>query len=183
MRRLSAILFLAVLLFNLYGYRVMLNYLQARESVVFQSQLDNEQYSEEDLITIKTPLNLPYYSSTTDFERAYGSVEVNGMIYEYVKRRVSQDTLELLCIPNKTKAHLQSTQNAFVKLSVDGSSFPNEKKSVNTFKITLPDYFQQSSEYSFISSMLIDQHYYSFNTIMIQEDHTSVKGQPPRDNA
>jgi hypothetical protein len=96
---------------------------------------------------------------------------------------VSQDTLELLCIPNKTKAHLQSTQNAFVKLSVDGSSFPNEKKSVNTFKITLPDYFQQSSEYSFISSMLIYQHYYSFNTIMIQEDHTSVKGQPPRDNA
>jgi hypothetical protein len=158
----------------------MLNYLQARESVVFQSQLDNEQYSEEDLITIKTPLNLPYYSSTTDFERAYGSVEVNGMIYEYVKRRVSQDTLELLCIPNKTKAHLQSTQNAFVKLSVDGSSFPNEKKSANTFKITLPDYFQQDSEYTFASTLLIGQHFYTFNTIMIQEDHSSVKGQPPR---
>jgi len=161
----------------------MLNYLQARESVVFQSQLDNEQYSEDDLITIKTPLNLPYYSTSTGFERAYGSVEVNGMVYEYVKRRVNQDTLELLCIPNKTKAHLQSTQNAFVKLSVDGSSFPNEKKSANTFKITLPDYFQQSSEYSFASLRLTDQHYYSFNTIMIQEDHTSVKGQPPRDNA
>jgi hypothetical protein len=180
LRRLSAILFLAVLLFNLYGYRVMLSYLQARESVVFQSQLDKEQYSEDDLITIKTPLNLPYYSSSTDFERAYGSVEVNGMVYEYVKRRVSHDTLELLCIPNKTKAHLQSTQSAFVKLSVDGSSFPNEKKSVNTFKITLPDYCQQSSEYSFASSMLIHQHYYSSNTIMIQEDHSWIQGQPPR---
>jgi hypothetical protein len=105
------------------------------------------------------------------------------MVYEYVKRRVNQDTLELLCIPNKTKTHLQSTQNAFVKLSVDGSSIPNEKKSASTFKITLPDFFQQSSEYSFVSSMLIDQHYYSFNTIMIQEDHSSVKGQPPRFNA
>jgi hypothetical protein len=75
---------------------------------------------------------------------------------------------------------LQSTQTAFVKLSVDGSSFPTEKKSANTFKITLPDYFQQDSEYTFASTLLIGQHFYTFNTIMIQEDHSSVKGQPPR---
>ena len=78
----------------------MITYMQERHASVLEKKLDRQQYNDKDLITIKTALDLPYYASSTDYERAYGSVEVNGVTYEYVKRRVHRDTLELLCLPH-----------------------------------------------------------------------------------
>ena len=180
MRRLSAILLLTVLLFNLYGYQVMLGYMQNKQFNQFQSSLDKQQYDEKDLISIKTPLNLPYYSSSADFERAYGSVEINGMVYEYVKRRVNQDTLELLCLPNREKTHLQTTRNAFVKLSVDGVTSPLEKKSTNHLKITLPDFYQEYVEIESVHSIADRHTFFISNTVLHHEDFSSVGKQPPR---
>ena len=178
MRQLSAILFLAILLFNFYGYSLVIDCMQNRQSAILESKLDKQQYNDDELISIKTPLNLPYYTSSQNYERAYGSLEVNGTVYEYVKRRVNHDTLELLCLPNKTKTNLRSVKNEFVKFSIDATSSQQQKKS-NNVKINLPDFCQEIAAFACSKISKKQTKYFSFNTAFLQADYSSKGEQPP----
>ncbi len=83
-------------------------------------QLDNNNYDESQLISIKVPITyLPYYNNSKTFERVDGQIEIHGTPYKYVKRRIYNDSLELLCIPNATAMKLQTTKNEFFKFVND----------------------------------------------------------------
>jgi hypothetical protein len=123
----------------------MIDCMQDSQARILTSKLDKADYKESDLISIKTSLHLPYYTSSSTYERAYGSVNVDGVVYEYVKRRVYNDTLELLCLPNDAKTKLLSAKNDITKMSVDGQPSQTNKKPVTILKISLPDFFQELS--------------------------------------
>lgn len=139
----SAILFLLILVFNFYGYRLVIAYMEKKGSTAIEQKLDKQDYGDDELISIKTVLNLPYYSSSPHFERVYGSATVNGIVYEYVKKRVYKDTLELLCLPNESGTKLQDIRNNLAQAAADGEvSFPVKKGGTSTLKLSLPDFFQ-----------------------------------------
>lgn len=71
-------------------------------------QLDNHQYNDSELIEVKIALHTPYLTNWSDYERVDGEAEVNGVYYSYVKRKIYNDTLHLLCLPNKNKTRLHS---------------------------------------------------------------------------
>lgn len=140
MKQLAAILFLVVILFNFYGYRIVISCMEANSDASFEKQVDNNNYDSRQLTSIKTKLDLPYYNSSAEYERAYGSVVIEGVEYQYVKRRVYKDTLELLCLPNDAKTKIQSLKNEMTKAFADGqTSIP---KKHTTFKIPLLHFFQ-----------------------------------------
>ncbi|HTF27386.1 MAG TPA: hypothetical protein VK625_01000 [Flavitalea sp.] len=74
------------------------------------------------------PLNLPYYTSSTGYEKIQGEVEVNGKHYNYVKRKISHDTLYILCITNSEKNRLSESHRDYAKLVTDAPGNENEKK-------------------------------------------------------
>jgi hypothetical protein len=131
------------MVFNFYGYRLVISYLQKNHVATMEAQIDEQKYNEADLISIKTTLNLPYYTSSPAFERAYGSVTIDGVSYEYVKRRIYNDTLELLCLPNHRQSALNAVSSEIAKGVADGASLP-AKKTI-TIKVLLPDFFTESS--------------------------------------
>ena len=157
----------------------MIDYMQTRNATVLEARLDKDQYNDDELISIKTPLNFPYYSISSDYERAYGSLEVNGTTYEYVKRRVHQDTLELLCLPDRTKMQLQSVENEFLKLAIGGTSTQNEKKPIN-LKLNFPDFFQDLHSFSIAIVSTGLTNYYSSNTTFLKADYSFIDEQPPK---
>ena len=93
--------------------------------------LDENQYNENDLVQIKLPLNIPYTTDWKDYERCDGNVVLNGIHYNYVKRKVSNDTMYLYCIPNRQKTELNHTKNEYAKQSAD---IPSGKKAENAVK-------------------------------------------------
>ena len=115
MKRLTAILLLLLFAFNWFGYRVFMNLLEQKASFSLQQQLDNEQYTHSDLVEIKVPINLPYLSNWSSFEKFHGETEINGIHYKYVKRKLVNDTLILLCIPNSQKNELRTAQSDYFK--------------------------------------------------------------------
>lgn len=120
MKRIATILLLAMLLFNWVGYRFFTAYVENRSEMQFEAQLDNNSYDETQLISVKVPAaHLSYYNSSKTFQRTEGQVEVNGIIYKYVKRRIFNDSLEILCIPNKATMQLNEAKNEFFKLVND----------------------------------------------------------------
>ena len=120
------------MLFSTMGYRVVNQYMAEQSDMVLESQLDEHQYREKDLVSIKVPLTIPYYSNTKQFERVDGELKVNGIIYKYVKRRIFQDTLELLCIVNTTKMNLQSAREQFFELCYEFQHSKTSKKTTSS---------------------------------------------------
>ena len=120
--------------------------MQSQTDACLEEKVDNKRYDEKDLISIKTKLDLPYYTSSPQFERAYGSITINGTSYQYVKRRVYKDTLELLCLPNQAKTKMQSLKNEMTTAFAEGQATTPKKHT--TIKISLPDFFQPFKTFS-----------------------------------
>ena len=112
------------------------------------TSLDNEAYAEEDLITIKTPISLPYYSNSETFERVDGTIEIEGTEYQYVKRRIFNDSLELLCLPNLAKQQLQAVKHNFFKQTTDGAT-DSKNGTSKAFKNILLEYCNGITAFNF----------------------------------
>ncbi len=97
---------LAVYLFNLTGYRFFFRYYINQSNQQIAQQADNSGYSDAELTEIKIKLNLPYVTDWSGYERYDGEMELDGKHYNYVKRKISRDTLYLLCLPNETRTKL-----------------------------------------------------------------------------
>ena len=150
MKKLAAILLIALFIFNLFGYRILFYFAQQQSDINIEKALDKNQYNEEDLITIKIPMSVPYQVEWKDFERFDGEVNLNGKIYKYVKRKVCDGNLILLCLPDHNKMHLESAKNDLFKNSNDlqnaGSKKSDNSKSSsgknlsNDFNQSIADY-------------------------------------------
>ena len=129
MKRAASILLLGILFFNWVGYRVFVSYLQDQKNEQLEAQLDREDYNESDLILLKVPAaHLSAYTNSHSFERVDGQLEISGITYKYVKRRLYNDTLELLCIPNLASMQLQHAKSDFFKIVNDIQNTAQNKK-------------------------------------------------------
>ena len=72
-----------------------------------EALLDKDQYDTNDLISITVPLNNPYQLEQTNFQRIDGEINFQGKNFKYVKRKVSDGKLILLCIPDARKMVLK----------------------------------------------------------------------------
>jgi len=150
LKKTVTILLLLLFLFNLYGYRVWFYYVQQQSEQRMITSLDKNEYNEADLITLKVPISLPYFTNWSDFERYDGSIEVDGQHYNYVKRKVCNDTLVLLCIPNTDKTRLTNAKNAYENLINGGPSAANNGKANNPLallKLLMSEYNQNIHTY------------------------------------
>lgn len=112
-------------------------------------QLDNHKYNEEELIAFTIPLALPYQTDWKDFERFNGEVEIDGVTYAYVKRKIQDGKLIVLCIPHQTKMNLQTSRDEFFKLVNDLQHPQSGKKTDNNqqkgYKSFTSEYYQDFS--------------------------------------
>ena len=167
MKYFASILFACILLGNLFGYQFLATYLQSKADATVEVRVDNKQYDNSDLILVKTALHLPYYTNSKYYERAYGSLNVNGRYYQYVKRRIYNDSLELLCLPNVDRTKLQSVKNDLVKNNVDGqesrktSNHNNVKINLTEFLEDVPYALSSTSSQFIKSSRNIEDNYLS----------------------
>jgi hypothetical protein len=144
LKKLLSILLLGILLFNWGGFRLLTDYLEDKADQRLEAQLDQDNYDEAALVSIKVPTNLPYYSNSPTYERVDGSINIKGVAYKYVKRRIYNDSLEVMVIPNTVKAGLQSARDDFFRLANDLVSNNSSKKSTgnhgHTVKFSVSDY-------------------------------------------
>lgn len=183
MKKLSAILLIALFLFNLFGYRILFNYQEQQSDVRLEASLDRQDYNDADLITIKVPLSLPYINNQQNFERIDGEITVNGKILKYVKRKIADGNLVLLCLPNQNKMRIASAKDEFFKYANELVQHNQSKKPGNTksgmFKNLLSEY---NINYSYYLSVVYSISY-TYNTAaqskFLPSSHYSLPEQPP----
>ena len=85
-----------------------------------QTQLDQQQYDEDQLITVKVAVtDLSYFTPSPTFERVSGEIEVDGIPYQYVERRIFNDSLEVRCIPNQRALQIRRLGSIYFQLVND----------------------------------------------------------------
>jgi len=146
LRHFIAILLLVIHAFNIGGYRLVFDRMEKLASMHLVQDLDQDQYRDDQLMELKVPLPMPYQTNWAEFERYNGEIEVAGIHYNYVKRKVHNDTLILLCIPNPGKMKLNSAKEQFFSLVNDissenrQSSAPSKSSAVKTITSDYPDH-------------------------------------------
>jgi hypothetical protein len=183
MRKLAAILLLGIFVFNLFGYKLLVSFMVNNANQSLEAAIDKNKYNEAELITIKKPINLPYYNNSKDFTRSYGEVEMNGVLYKYVKSRIYNDSLEMLCIPNISKQQILESKDNFARANFDLQKDTN-KKSTGSGKLI--SFVKLLSEYvkntdwnmaaSFTAATLHNTVYYNANSGSL---HKATIEQPP----
>ena len=158
-------------------------YEQHQSDKRLEDSLDKDLYDECDLLTLKVPLSLPYMADNTTFERVDGEINIDGKIYKYVKRKISEGQLVLLCLPDYNKMRLQSEASESFK-NVNGE-FANSdsKKSGHSKGISFKNIFSEynKSEISYTTDKYSNQKGYEAHKPDIQIisfPHTTVEHPP-----
>jgi hypothetical protein len=180
--KIAAIFFLSVLCFNCVGYRYVFDYLDNKYSNQLNAKLNNGEYDESSLISIKTTISVPYgyLAKSTEFERWNGEIEIGGVKYHYVKRRFFRDSLELLCIPNMVATKMKEAKQDFVKSTSDqqNDNGKQDQGKIPSFKNLLSEYSEQVPEWC-IALETAQQVNHSFYLQLISQHKEDTPCQPP----
>jgi len=147
MKKTAAILLLAIFAFNLFGYKLWSYFAEQQADQSLAIAVDRNDYNEAELVLVKKPINLPYYNNTKEFTPAGGEAEINGVFYTYVKYRINNNQLELLCLPNTQKTKIRQAKADFFNTTADVEKKATQKGKTNSavnFKKALSDYDENS---------------------------------------
>ena len=150
------------------GYRVWFYYAEQKADLAMESRLDKDQYDVNDLISITVPLDNPYQLEQRTFQRIDGECNFQGKNFKYVKRKVSDGKLILLCIPDdrkmvlkKGKAEYGNAANDLTGNNKDSRSgtqknFSSNDYTLETFQLctSILPYFHTSILNGFVDSRL-----------------------------
>lgn len=148
MKKLAAIWLAILILFNtlgFYGVLVGLRY-KAKQDLV--QRLDQDRYRQEETITLKVPLSVPYYIDDDSYERVNGEIEHQGEFYRLVKQKLVRDTLYVVCIKDGKSKQIKKALADYVKTFTDKpvDSKHRGKTPVSFLKDYIPSYFSISRE-------------------------------------
>ena len=148
-KKIISLLMLLLFTFNLVGYRLLVYYGQQQNDLALEASFDADNYQQKDVFIIAVPLNLHYAPNLKDFERFDGEVSYKGKLYKYIKRKVYNSKLILVCLPNVNKMRLENIGNSFFKSTAgdqDNTSKKNQNHKNDNIKKLASDYDNFISE-------------------------------------
>jgi len=182
MKKVVAIALLCLFLINIGGYSVLYWIANQQASKELQSQLDRDEFSGSQAITIKVPVSLPYQPDR-DYERVDGEFEYQGQFYKLVKQRVLSDTLYVVCVIDSKKKALVDGMNELTKTNVaptadESSSATQPLRIANTNPI---QYYSHGTAVELASSSfgwIISYPYFETHSSLI-ESTVDINSPPP----
>jgi glutamate racemase len=127
---------------------MVFSYLEKKASQELNATIETKTFDENNLIEIKTDLNMPYVSDK-DYENAYGETVIKGVHYQYVKRKIENNVLYLMCLPNDAKTVLVETKTNVEKNNAEAGNNNSKHKSPvqKILKSTQIEYIQNHYSY------------------------------------
>ena len=179
LKKIAAILLIAIFIFNVIGYNWIFSSLENKATTRLEQKIDSGQYSDDQLLEIKIPISVPYYSNTK-FETFYGETQFNGEHYRYVKRKISGDTLYLLCLPHIEKDNIVAAKKDFINSANDiQNNAPQKQEHQSLLKILQSVYLQQGKISEVDLQITGVQNLLSPDSYLITQFEPQTVAQPP----
>ena len=181
-KRIATILLLTFLFFNWVGYWLFISWFESHEKATWVARLDKDQYNADQLIVLKVSADgLPYSNPSTTFERADGEVEVGNIHYRYVRKRLYNDSVEFLCLPDGESSRLRRVKNDLLRLTTEIPDNHGKNNSKGkTAQVLLKAFWQDSPAFAIepVSTLSVSGNI-TRDTSLCQ-GHARIGKQPPR---
>ena len=138
MRKAFSIVLVVLLLFNALGFYGVLMGVRMQSVQNLVHRLDQNSYANDQTITLKIPMSLPYSYGNEQYKRVNGEIEFQGEFFRLVKQRVSNDTLFIVCIKDNESKKIAEALNDYVKTFSDGDG--SAKSTGKLFQSIMKDY-------------------------------------------
>lgn len=119
MKKVTAIFFACLVLFNALGIYGILIGIQYQSGRAMETRLDNEDYDHTETVTLKFPMALPYHIDKGSYERVDGKVEHKGEFFRLVKQKLEKDTLYIVCIKDHDSKRISEALSDYVQTYTD----------------------------------------------------------------
>jgi hypothetical protein len=106
LKRFFAIILLSVHLFYLGGYSLVFQYFIHEADVRMVKQMYDNKIDDTKLVELKIPVNMPTVTDWTEYETIAGQVQLKDAYYNYVRLKMTHDTMYFICLPNTAKTQL-----------------------------------------------------------------------------
>lgn len=159
------------------GYKGFFFFLTQSADERLAEKIKDSNDLDKDMIMIKFPFSVPYLSDSKDFESMEGEVNVKGIIYKYVKRKVARDTLFLICIENKEKTLIEKKRAEYFNKVNDLEADTSKQSGTKQIKV---DYYFKNIE-ALVNDLYVQNFKspQSFVINSIQKGHYSLVAPPP----
>ncbi len=142
MRILVSIFFSLLLLFSAGGFHPVISLLQHRADRKLESLLHESVYDEAKLREIRISVKQFSPQQPTGYERHYGNIEVDGVLYCFIEKQTAGDSIILKCLPNPARQQLKDMR-AEMTLANTALAVPQQGKNPvknNTVKSGIGDF-------------------------------------------
>ena len=183
-RKIATILLLSFLFFNWVGYWLFISWFESREETLLESRLDDGRYDTSQLILVRISANhLPYGNASMAFDRESGKIDIGNLHYRYVGKRLYNDSVEFLCLPDREANRFQDAKNNFFSLVNDlqntgHSRVPGSsgKMASNVLKVC----YLAPHGLTVNSIPIVHPHPAAFTGASLSSGYSHIQKQPPR---
>ena len=177
MKRLTAIFFLLIFLFNTGGYYLAFWAIKQHAKENLLERLNASQYSKEESVVFTSPFSLPYPVSDGSYERVHGDFEYAGEYYKLVKQKLVNDTLFIVCVKDKETKHIEETLSDYAR---SANNLPIGAKQAFNFLSKLFKDFHSETKITIapIDSVALNNIVTTSSSPVAQPDH-SIDTPPP----
>ncbi|MGN6397280.1 MAG: hypothetical protein ACTHMI_17055 [Mucilaginibacter sp.] len=179
MKRLFAIVLLGIHLFSIGGYTLLYRYYMHQSDVQIVKEIFDNKVNDAKLIELKIPVHMPTVQDWDEYEVIQGQIQLKDTYYNYVRMKLTRDTMYFVCIPNNVKTRLAKAnviaarEFSDVPFSKKGHEAPVKK--VNS----LSDYTLETFGYTYTN---FETHITSVNrrvSFILDSPFIESPGKPP----
>jgi hypothetical protein len=180
LKRFAAILLLGVHLFYLGGYTVVFQYFIHRSDVQLVKQMYDNKVDDAKLLELKVPVHMPTIQDWTEYEHIEGQIQLNNGYYDYVRLKMTRDTMYLICLPNNVKTNLVKANIIMAKnlndvpLSKKGANNPLAKKADLGY-----DHVYQVPSCNYTPLAKLVKGFSNFRSYGLNDPYIESPGKPP----
>ncbi|MET0299729.1 MAG: hypothetical protein ABW036_08205 [Flavitalea sp.] len=150
---------------------------------LLEARLDNNDYDESNLVEMRVSLDMAYQNDQAEFERFNGEIEINGVQYRYVKRKIEKGQLVVLCIADQDGMKIKSAGDDYFKmvndLQQDQQGKKSEKSNSFAFKGLFNEYQAENNDWRINAPVAAITTQASADTDLILSFTGMIPGQPP----
>lgn len=143
-----------LLLFNAFGYYLLFGYEQKAAHQKFVQSVQNLPNTAFNIVKFKVSAYVNI--EDRDFEYVEGSYVSEGKTFNFIKKRIHNDSLELYCINNVGQDLLNAKFNQYVQENIIDTDDDNVPPAKLTFKSFLKEYIPHTPLVVYFSSKTQD---------------------------
>ncbi len=143
--------------------------------------VDNNGFDKRNLIEIKIPNPIPYTKAVANFDRINGEITFKSKVYKYVYRKISEDYISILCLPDVNKTNINNAEKKF-EHTVNNVAQNNKetKSSKNLVKANLSDFDFFEFDFKFNNSAQNTTQNLTQHNFNLSAQTLEVAFQPPK---